>query len=59
MENDPDIIVYLCNCEEGEIGRKWIRQCEDLAIAHGYKYKDGNRAWKYCAWCGKPLKERI
>ena len=46
----------ICNCKEFYEGyRESLMHAQGIAITHGWKYK--GETMRYCAWCGKKLKE--
>lgn len=46
--------VECSNCKEWKEGMTSITAAQLLAHNHGMKYT--GKIFKYCPWCGKPLK---
>lgn len=50
-------MARTCECEHFKRGMDWISGCEGLAYEHGSRFPGDVPIMRYCAWCGKELKD--
>ena len=46
-----------CNCKDFKSYTEWLMNCENFAWHHGWTIPNDVKIMKYCAWCGKKLKD--
>lgn len=50
-------MAKTCTCSNFQIGMTWISGCEGLAYVHGSRMPESVPIMRYCAWCGRELKD--